>query len=93
MNIKTDGSANFSWAELACRCGCRDAGMETEMLEMLEKLRGKVLAPLSISSGYRCPAHNAAVSPATGTTGPHTTRQAVDIRCSGNHAHQVCAMR
>ena len=36
------------------------------------------LGPLSVTSAYRCPSHNASVS-STGESGPHTTGHAIDV--------------
>lgn len=82
-------SAHFSVAELECHCGkCKFPGMDEEFMDLVERVRDIVEAPLSVSSAYRCPVHNNAVS-STGSNGPHTTGQAIDIKCSGNKAHKV----
>lgn len=52
-------------------------------LQALRALWGK---PMRISSGYRCPKHNARVS-STGKAGPHTTGKAADILVSGFDAY------
>lgn len=39
-----------------------------------------------VTSGARCPEYNSKVS-ATGLTGPHTTRRAIDIGVSGHRAY------
>ena len=80
---------HFSEKELKCKCGkCDYPGMDADFMEKLEIVRGLVNKPLPLNSAYRCPAHNDSVS-STGRTGPHTTRKAVDIRCSGKLAHEV----
>lgn len=72
-------SEHFSDAELRCKCGCGRNEMDDGFLAMLEQLRTlSGSQPLRITSGYRCPSHNANVSK-TGQTGPHTTGRAVDI--------------
>ena len=82
---------HFSEKELKCKCGqCDYPGMDADFMEKLEMLRNTVNKPLPLSSAYRCPDHNDSVS-STGRTGPHTTRKAVDIRCSGNLSHAVLA--
>ena len=43
---------------------------------------------LAVSSGYRTPDYNAAVS-STGTDGPHTTGRAVDVRVRGADALEL----
>ena len=70
--------------EWACK-GTGEIVIETEFLDKVERLRAIVGWPLMITSGYRSPAHNAAVS-TTGEHGPHTTARAVDIRIYGERA-------
>ena len=84
----TKYSEHFSEDELRCKCGCDYIGMNVEFMEDLEKLREIVAAPIYLNSAYRCPTHNNKVS-STGLNGPHTTRKAVDIRCSAKMAHLV----
>lgn len=84
MNI----TEHFSNAELECHCGCGSNQMDLNFLELLEDLRAMVNKPLQLSSAYRCPSHNNAVS-STGKTGPHTTGQAVDILAFGELAFDI----
>jgi uncharacterized protein YcbK (DUF882 family) len=56
-------------------------------LDKLEDLRTAYNKPIIVTSGYRCPLHNASVSK-TGTSGPHT-KGAVDIAVSGTNAHDL----
>ncbi len=72
---------NFKPKELSCS-HCKQLMIHAGLMNLLQKARG-VLGPLSISSGYRCPAHNAVIS-STGKTGPHTTGMAVDILTSNS---------
>jgi uncharacterized protein YcbK (DUF882 family) len=62
--------------------------MDAVFLEQLDELRHMYGKPLIITSGYRCPDHNAAVS-ATGRTGPHTTGRAADLRVDRRDALQL----
>lgn len=68
----------FQLDEFKCHCGCGRNLIEENFVDKLEKLRTDFGAPLVVSSGYRCPEHNARVS-STGRTGPHTTGRAVDF--------------
>ena len=75
---------NFSVAEMACKCdkcGHR-ADMTDEFMEKIQLLRDKLGVPLKVTSGFRCPDHNAEVSATASRTGPHTTGQAVDFAVS-----------
>lgn len=74
---------HFTIEELACKCGCGRMEMDDEFMRHLVMIREFLDFPLSVSSGYRCPDHNAKVS-STGRTGPHTTGKAVDIRIFGD---------
>ena len=65
-------------------------GVETDFLDRFEGLRAQVGFALPITSGYRSPAHNAAVS-TTGDDGPHVLARAADIRVYGVRAFQVIA--
>lgn len=78
---------NFSEAEMRCKC-CGVAAMDPAFLEWLQALRNRLNFPLPISSAYRCPKHNAAVS-SSGSSGAHTTGRAVDIAVSGPRALHV----
>ncbi|MBF0184733.1 MAG: DUF882 domain-containing protein [Magnetococcales bacterium] len=82
---------HFSEAELRCHCGCGRQEMDGDFLLALEKLRMAYGKPMPVSSGYRCPAHNAALS-TTGTEGPHTTGKAVDILVAGADAHHLLTL-
>jgi uncharacterized protein YcbK (DUF882 family) len=74
----------FTEAEFACK-HCGEQKMDTAFLLDLAALRRECGFPFVVSSGYRCPVHNANVS-TTGANGPHTTGRAVDIAVSGTRA-------
>ena len=80
--IDWESYANFTEDEFACRgracCGGL-APMQPSFMVALQDLRDRIGFALPITSGYRCPIHNAAVSPGTGPSGPHTTGKAADI--------------
>lgn len=78
---------NFRSNELACPC-CGRADMEPAFMDRLQSLRTAFGAPLAVTSGFRCPEHNAQVS-STGPAGPHTTGRAVDIAVRGAEALSV----
>ena len=75
-------SEHFKQYELECHCGCGGNEITREFLDLLEDLRAWYGKPIGLSSAFRCPTHNNAVS-STGSTGPHTTGQAVDILVFG----------
>lgn len=59
--------------------------MDPETMELADELRRICGFPFVISSGYRCPDHNANVS-STGRTGPHTTGRSFDVAVSHENA-------
>ena len=68
---------NFKPEELQCS-HCQTLKIHSGIMNGLQQARND-LGPLSITSGYRCPEHNQAVSKKTGLNGPHTTGKAIDI--------------
>lgn len=81
---------HFSYAEMACRCGCARAPLDAEFMARLSDLREQLGFALPVTSGYRCARHNASVSK-TGAHGPHTTGRAVDVRIWGERAFALIA--
>jgi uncharacterized protein YcbK (DUF882 family) len=65
--------------------------MQPDFLAKLDELRAAFGGPLIVSSGYRCPDRNAAVS-TTGRAGPHTTGRAVDFLISGELAAEFVSL-
>jgi len=72
---------------LSCSC-CGVMGMQEDFLDKLQALRTAYARPMKITSGYRCPKHNKAVS-STGVNGPHTTGHAVDIQAAGEQSFKI----
>ncbi len=81
---------NFSSDELKCH-HCGVYAMQPEFMDKLQALRTEYGKSMKITSGYRCPVHNAKVS-TTGANGPHTTGQAVDVQCSGADAYRLMSL-
>lgn len=78
----------FTTEELTCRCGCGQMRMDAKFMPRLVQLRRLSGIELQVTSGYRCPQHNARVS-GTGDSGPHTTGRAVDVRVRGKEALRI----
>ena len=78
---------NFTASEMSCRCGC---GMlpPDEFMDRLQALRTVCGFPFTITSGARCPDHNAKVSATKSRTGPHTIG-AADIAVSHEQAYNI----
>jgi zinc D-Ala-D-Ala carboxypeptidase len=81
----------FKKAEFTCHCGCGRADMDPNFMRWLDKIRRALRRPMRVTSGFRCPQHNATVS-STGLTGPHTTGKAVDIGVSGEGAFMLLSL-
>ena len=82
----TQLTQHFNSKELACKhCGRMEIPQAS--LDRLQRVRNRVGHVLNISSGYRCPEHNNAVSK-TGRDGPHTIA-AFDIAVHGDEAYHV----
>ena len=83
----------FTNDELKCH-GLDCCGGESEMnhnfMIKVVSMRRETGIPFIIPSAYRCPVHNSRVS-LTGSTGPHTTGRAVDIKCRGRESHIIMA--
>ena len=54
-------SEHFSREEFACGDQCGFATVDVELLELLESIRKRFNAPVTITSGCRCSLHNTAV--------------------------------
>lgn len=78
----------FKLSEFTCKCGCGQNKMDPQTLNRFDTLRAQFGKPLIVTSGYRCPEHNAKVS-STGRTGPHTTGQAADFAVDRVDAHKL----
>ena len=82
-----DLSANFNRSEFTCGCGCGFNTVDTELLEILEVIRGHYDAPIGINSGCRCITHNNAVG--SGNKSQHLLGRAADIQVEGIPAPKV----
>lgn len=77
---------HFEYGEFACKCCGRlcPEGMNTKLLEALDDLREKWGDCVMVSSGYRCPAHNAEVGGVPNSQ--HVQGTAADVYVvSGNY--------
>lgn len=79
----------FKKTEFDCRCGCGQNKMQPDFLKKLDDLRERLDFPLIVTSGYRCPSHNMAVSTTGGEGAPHTTGRAVDFSIMGTNAFRL----
>lgn len=69
----------FRLSEFACNC-CGVHRMDPDFVDTLDNIRIDADMPMVITSGYRCPKHNANVGGKA--TSAHTKGLAVDIDCT-----------
>lgn len=75
-----DLTEHFSRSEFRCPCGqCNGFPVEpsTELVTALQRMRVRLARPMTITSGVRCEAHNAAVGGVAGSE--HTRGEAADL--------------
>jgi len=73
----------FKPAEFACRCGCGLQQIDPELVKKLEAARALINRPIIITSGTRCPEHNARIGGAIRSAhlvGPDGFSHAADIK-------------
>lgn len=84
-------TANFSWAEAQCRCGCgRVADIHTVELTAAWLEQARLFfgdAPIHINSWCRCPEHNRKIEGALKSQ--HLLGRATDITVKGLSPFQV----
>lgn len=80
----------FTRQEFACKCGkCGGFPQEPEqlLLKLADRTREHFKSPMLVSSGVRCPGHNAAVGGVSNSR--HLTGKAMDFCVCGCSAKQV----
>ena len=71
-------SPHFSEEELQCKC-CGKLVVDDRLIQLLEKIRALVDAPVVVTSGYRCPRNNAE-TPESSPNSYHVLGMAADIK-------------
>lgn len=74
-------SPHFARREFACKCGCGFDTVDIETLAVLEDVRTHFNAPVTVSSGCRCPVHNQRVGGSAHSQ--HVLGRAADITVKG----------
>ena len=80
----------FGREEFACkcgRCGGFPAEPEEKLVRLAETVRAHFGAPVTVSSGVRCPIHNLAVGGVANSR--HLSGKAMDFRVQGKSASEV----
>jgi len=75
-----DDIRHFDEWEFTCKCGCGRTEMDAEYVLLLDELRERTGVGFTVTSGYRCPTHDAAI----GGAGVHPTGKGADIALSGD---------
>lgn len=76
-----DISANFSRSEFACKCQCGFDTVDSELLTMLEVIRQKFDARVTVNSGCRCRKYNTKIKGSAQSQ--HMEGRAADIVVDG----------
>lgn len=81
-------SDNFLRKEFDCNCGnCEPIAVDHELITVLEDLRSYFGKQITVTSGYRCPDHNAAVG--GHPKSKHMLGIAADIKVAGVYPQAV----
>ena len=83
-------SEHFKVREFFCRDGSDPVFIDTELVEILEKIRTKFGKPVTITSGFRTATYNATVAKAAKYS-QHLYGKAADIQVQGISVEQVYA--
>lgn len=68
----------FKRAEFECKCNCGFNAVDAELIWVLDDVREHFGKPVTVTSGCRCPEHNAKIGGAPGSK--HKLGIAADIR-------------
>ena len=79
----------FKQSEFECKCGCTGNTIDPDFAEKLDTIREICGFPFTVTSGFRCLAHNKAVGGHPNSA--HCRGLAVDILASGVNAARIIA--
>ena len=92
-SLARDGEAylspHFRVQEFRCKDGSDPVFVDTALVELLEQLRAHFGKAVTITSGYRTPAHNAAVGGSKSSQ--HLLGRAADIQVASTSVEDVAA--
>lgn len=84
-----DGIKYFQKSEWTCKCGCGLNNVNHTLVTVAERTREYFNAPITISSGLRCPTRNAQAGGVSNSR--HLTGKAMDFCVRGKTAAQILA--
>ena len=83
-------SSYFISTEFDCKCGkCSTTYIDEKLVMYLQSIREHFGKPVTITSGYRCPTHNASAAVGGAKNSYHVRGQAADIVVSGVEPKEV----
>lgn len=85
------GDADYQYSHCGCGFSLPTHGMHPDLLEILELARAKAGKPIHITSGYRCPVHNANTDGAASNS-YHMRGMAADSWCEGYDVYEYKAI-
>ena len=78
----------FRKEEFACKCGCNeDFEVDPKLLVLLDKIRDYIGNAITVTSGYRCKAHNESLG--SKESSQHRKGTAADIQLAYHQPSQV----
>ena len=84
--LTPDGS--LTRREITCKCGCGFDMLSQETIETFQAIRDYIGKPIIITSGCRCPEHNANIKPPGAKNSSHISGEALDMHVNGMSARQ-----
>ena len=82
-----DLSPHFNRAEFTCKCGCGFDRVSRDLVDLLEASRTATGLSYRITSGCRCPKHNA--SEGGMFDSDHLTGEGADIQCMNSSSRLI----
>lgn len=79
----------FKREEFYCKCGCGNGRIDIRLVKILDDIREHYGAPITITSGVRCPSHNKAVGGVSNSWHLSTHNKASDFIVSGQGSGEV----
>lgn len=84
-----DLSEHFNRSEFTCQCHCGFDTVDIALIKVLEQVRHKFMAPITITSGCRCIDHNAKIGGSYDSQ--HTKGRAADFKVKNRTPEEVYA--